>query len=139
MRSVSRFGVLAGCLTLGLAVTVATVTADGQRRGRGQARPTQNLQVLPSDWTQAEVLPVMQRFTQGLGVQCTHCHVNADRSSDEKPAKVLARKMLQMTMAINTTYLEGVGEPVAEGESKVTCFTCHRGTLKPLVVPDGGL
>jgi hypothetical protein len=45
--------------------------------------------------------------------------------------------MLRMTMAINDEYLKDVGTPVPDGEMKVTCFTCHRGELKPLRAPGG--
>jgi hypothetical protein len=34
--------------------------------------------------------------------------------------------------------LKGVGDPAAAGVAKVTCFTCHRGALKPLTAPPAG-
>ena len=107
-------------------------------QGRGGRAP-QNLQVLPKDMTGQQVQMFMRTFTAALGVECTHCHVQ-DRASDEKPTKVMARKMMQMTAAINGDLLKGIGEPAPEGTSKVTCFTCHRGALKPLTapVPGGG-
>jgi len=43
-----------------------------------------------------------------------------------------------MTAAINKDMLKDVGEPVAAGVNKVTCFTCHRGAIKPLNAPGGG-
>jgi hypothetical protein len=126
---------LVGCLAIGLAVTVV---ADEDQRGRGrQARPTQNLQVLPSTYTTADVMPIMQDVARALGVQCTHCHVQ-NRAADEKPQKLVARRMLQMVMAINGEHLDGIGAPAPEGEFKVTCFTCHRGSLKPATQPAGG-
>ena len=130
MRSTTALATAALCV-LGLSVALA---ADGQR---GQPRPTQNLQVLPKDWTTAEVQPFMQGVAAALGVQCTYCH-ERDRSLDSKPQKLLARKMLQMTMAINNEFLTDVGEPAADGAAKVTCYTCHRGSLKPLSVPPEG-
>jgi len=131
MRSTTALVALAVCLF----GTVAALAADDQR---GQPRPTQNLQVLPKEWTTAEVQPVMQGVAAALGVQCTYCH-ERDRSLDSKPQKLLARKMLQMTMTINNDFLKDVGEPVADGQAKVTCYTCHRGALKPLTAPpDGG-
>jgi hypothetical protein len=106
-------------------------------QGRGGGRPPQNLQVLPKDMTGQQVQMFMRTFTAALGVECTHCHVQ-DRSSDEKPTKVTARKMLQMVAAINGDLLKGIGEPPAAGTQKVTCFTCHRGALKPLTAPPPG-
>jgi len=117
------------CLTL-IVVTARPVAAQ-------QPAP-KNLQVLPKDFTNQQVTAVMRTFTAGLGVQCNYCHVQ-DRSSDEMPHKVTARKMLAMEMAINTQFLKDVGEPAPAGQNKVTCYTCHRGTEKPLTAaPAGG-
>ena len=95
-----------------------------------------NLQVLPKDVGQGDLVGTMRNFAIGLSVRCEHCHVGEgsdlsqfDFASDDKPAKAVARKMLGMVMAINQTHLEGVGEP--SDSFKVTCFTCHRGELKP--------
>ncbi len=105
-----------------------------------QQAPPENLQVLSKDMTRAEVTAFMRTVAAALGVQCTHCHVGspADRAKDEKPEKLTARRMLQMTMAINNDLLKGVGAPAAAGTMKVTCFTCHRGSRKPLTAPPAG-
>ncbi len=116
--------------------------AEGQQTppaGRGGQAPT-NLQVLPKDMTQQQVVTLMRTFAQGLGVMCDHCHVGtqADRAKDDKPEKATARKMIKMMMAINDDYLKDVGEPAPAGQQKVTCYTCHRGSTKPLTVPPAG-
>lgn len=125
-----------------------TVAGQGQGQaqgtppaGRGRGGPPQNLQVLPKDWTTQQVQQMMRSFTAGLGVECSHCHTGgqADRAKDDKPEKAVARKMIKMLMAINTDFLKDVGEPAAAGVNKVTCFTCHRGALKPLSAPGGGI
>ncbi len=105
--------------------------------GRGRGGPPQNLQVLPKDWTTQQVQQFMRTFTAALGVECSHCHVGTpqERAKDDNPKKAIARKMLQMTMAINNDMLKGIGEPAPEGTRKVTCFTCHHGALKPLTAP----
>lgn len=123
----------------------AVVFAQGQAaQGRagapaGQAAP-QNLQVLPKNMTRQQVTQVMRTFTGALGVDCDHCHVGTlqERFKDDNPKKGIARKMITMTNAINAEMLKGLGTPAA-GESKVTCFTCHRGAIKPLNAPGGGL
>ena len=52
--------------------------AAGQRGGgRGAAAAPQNLQVLPKEMPQAQVVQAMQEFTGALGVQCAYCHVQA--------------------------------------------------------------
>jgi hypothetical protein len=130
-----------------------------QGGGRGPQGPPRNLKVLPKDWTSQQVQGFMRNFTAGLGVQCTFCHVQ-DRASDEKPEKEIARKMIQMTAAINDQFLKGLPEtshgtmpaatptaspapaapppPNAPNMSRVNCFTCHRGTTHPLTAPGGG-
>ena len=98
-----------------------------------------NLQVLPKDIAQRPLIDLMRSFAQGLGVRCEHCHVGEgndlskfDFAADTKPTKATARKMLKMMFAINDDLLTGVGDPAPAGTRKVTCFTCHRGELKPL-------
>lgn len=115
--------------------------AQGQPPGRqgGRGGPPQNLQVLPKDWTLQQVQQQMRTFTAALGVECLHCHVGtmAERSKDDNPKKAVARQMLRMTIALNKD-LANIGEPLEPGAQKVTCFTCHRGSLKPLTAPPAG-
>ena len=56
---------------------------------------------------------------------CAYCHNPENMASDEKYTKVVARRMLQMTQAINSKWsphVQKVG---------VTCYTCHRGNAVP--------
>jgi photosynthetic reaction center cytochrome c subunit len=58
---------------------------------------------------------------------CNYCHKPGDPlDSDALYTKVVARKMLQMTQAINSENKAHVG---ATG---VTCYTCHRGEHVPV-------
>jgi hypothetical protein len=123
---------------LGVALLMG-VGASIYAQGRGG--PPQNLQVLPKEMTTQQVQQLMRTYTAALGVECSHCHVGtmADRAKDDKPEKLKARKMIQMVAAINNEHLKGMGDPAAApGAPKVTCFTCHRGALKPLTAPAGG-
>ena len=81
-----------------------------------------NLKVLQA----ADLMPVMRMSTAGLGVQCEFCHV-ADRSSDEKPQKVMGRMMMAMMHDVNAKF--------PDGKQHVTCYTCHRGAQQPLSAP----
>jgi len=114
--------------------------AQGQGRQGGRGGPPQNLQVLPKDWTGQQVQAYMRTFTAALGVECTHCHTGTmqERAKDDNPKKGVARKMIQMVNAINGDLLKDIGEPPAPGAAKVTCFTCHRGAIKPLTAPPSG-
>ena len=95
-----------------------------------------NLQVLPKDMDRAQLIGVMKNFTVALGVKCTHCHVETDGkldpASDGKQEKETARAMIRMVHALNMDTFK-----VADmKDAKVTCFTCHRGAVKPLTKPD---
>jgi len=141
MRSSIGLTVLVCAVLVGVAVRTTTLAqTPPPQQGRGQAPAPTNLQVLPKTMTQQEVVTVMRTFTQGLGVMCDHCHVGtqADRAKDDKPEKATARKMIKMMMAINDDFLKDVGTAPEPGKSKVTCYTCHRGAVKPLTVPPAG-
>lgn len=104
------------------------------------ARPLENVKVL-TGWTSADVRAEMQRMNDALGVKCDHCHVQGNFASDEKRPKHTARRMLQLTLDLNTQYFPG--HTPAEGESKlgrVTCYTCHQGAPTPKMTAGlGGL
>jgi hypothetical protein len=98
--------------------------SGGAPRGRGPA--PKNLQVLQPQ----EVGMSMQMAVQGLGLgaNCLYCHVsNEARDLDDKPEKLVARKMFAMVKSINATTFNG--------ENKVVCWTCHRGETKPAAPP----
>lgn len=74
----------------------------------------------------------MNLMVQGLGVTCNTCHVRGNFSSEDKPEKLKARQMLEMTKALNEKYFSDY-QP-KEGESvlgRVTCYTCHKGEQTP--------
>jgi len=125
----------------------APARGGAQAPGRGGAQapvPAKNLQVLPKDWTTAQVLPVMRGMAAALGTECGHCHVwfgngNAmnDFPSDMKPEKAKARVMLRMVMDINktiSTEFTKMGKPASE-IVQVQCATCHRGEIIPKSPP----
>lgn len=135
MRSILATGLI--CAVVVAASVAGTNAQQGGGAQGGQQPPLQNIQVLPKTMTRQEVTTMMRSITAALGVQCNHCHVGspADRAKDDLPAKALARKMMQLTMTINNDLLKDVGTAPADGAMRVTCFTCHRGTLKPLTAP----
>ncbi|WP_439534855.1 photosynthetic reaction center cytochrome PufC [Polymorphobacter sp.] len=63
---------------------------------------------------------------------CNYCHNPANMASDEIYTKVVARRMLQMTRAINANWTPHFNNNYGQSNENagVTCWTCHRG--KPL-------
>ena len=124
------------------------VLAVGYGTGAGRV-PAQipekftNLQVLPKEIQRPALVSVMRSFAMELGVRCEHCHVGEgndlskfDFAADTKAPKAVARTMMKMLVTINNESLKGVGDPARQ--PKVTCYTCHRGTTKPLTAPPSG-
>jgi len=125
---------------LGIVVMTASLAAGqapaagGQRAGGAPPAPMKNLQVLPKDMPQPEVVAIMRVFNAALGVQCGHCHVwtkpgdpSNDMAADTKIQKTVARVMMQMTG-------ESIKKP-ADQIAKVGCATCHRGEAIPVTPP----
>ena len=83
----------------------------------------QVLKGVPAD----QLIPAMQFISASLGVECEFCHVRDQFEKDEKKPKEMARKMIQMQMAINKESFEG--------RSQVTCYSCHRGAHDPVAIP----
>ena len=80
----------------------------------------------------------MNHMVQALGVSCGTCHTRGNFASDDNPKKITARRMLEMTKAINTQFFpDHKPKPGESVLGRVTCYTCHQGeaTLK---LPPGG-
>ncbi len=149
MRSFRSFSLVAAVMVCGLVVAGARASAQVQGQaqqppppgaGRQGGGPPTNLKVLPKDTPRPVLVAMMRVYAASLGVECKHCHVDdmAQRASDENPKKDVARRMIQMTMDLNKT-LDSVGMPAEPDAPKVTCYTCHRGAIKPLTsAPAGG-
>ncbi|GAC1620555.1 MAG: hypothetical protein NVS9B10_02380 [Nevskia sp.] len=56
---------------------------------------------------------------------CAYCHNTANMADDSLYTKVVARRMLQMTQHVNSTWQKHVST------TGVTCYTCHRGNPVP--------
>ena len=79
--------------TVALVACAPGIARAQDARGRGPAPAPRNLQVLPKDMTQQDVVALMQRFTRGLGVQCTYCHIEQTApllSAEEQAAQAAA-------------------------------------------------
>ena len=78
----------------------------------------------------------MNFMTQALGVTCATCHARGNFASDEKPEKLTARRMLEMTKAINKqNFPDHTPKPGESVLGRVTCYTCHQGERTPKLPP----
>jgi hypothetical protein len=78
----------------------------------------------------------MNHMVQALGVTCGTCHVRGNFASDDNPKKVTARRMLEMTKAINTQFFpDHKPKPGESVLGRVTCYTCHQGEATPKLPP----
>jgi len=79
----------------------------------------------------------MNLITQALGVTCGTCHApRGNFASDEKPEKLTARRMLEMTKAINEqNFPDHKPKPGESVLGRVTCYTCHQGERTPKLPP----
>jgi photosynthetic reaction center cytochrome c subunit len=97
--------------------------ADSQKRVEEVFKNIQVLKGIPS----GQLLPAMQFMSSALGVECSFCHVEGHFERDDKKTKKNARDMMQMMFALNKVDFNGKRE--------VTCYSCHRGTQKPVATP----
>ena len=85
-----------------------------------------NVQVL-GEVPVAEFTRLMVDMTQWVAPEqgCLYCHTTTDFASDDLYTKKVARRMLEMTRAVNSQWKSHTGE------TGVTCYTCHRGQNVP--------
>jgi hypothetical protein len=134
---VSAFGIVLVTSSFAL----AQAPAAPPRAGGAPPAPMKNLQVLPKDMPQPQVVAIMRAFNAALGVNCNHCHIwtkpgdpGNDMAADTKIEKTVARVMMQMTNEINTRLAANIKKP-ADQIAKVECATCHRGAAIPVTPP----
>ncbi len=109
-------------LFLGIATALFAQTADVKTAEQVFKNITE-LKGTPAD----QLLPTMQFIAVSLGVTCETCHVAGKPEADDKRAKKTAREMIAMEMAINKNSFRG--------QTQVTCYSCHRGSERPVGVP----
>ena len=113
--------------TLIFIAVLAVLTVRAQQQTAEQR--FKNIQIfkgLPA--TQLE--PTMAFISGSLGVRCNYCHVPNSFDKDDKPTKLTARRMIKMVLDLNKGSFNG--------QSAVSCFTCHRGKPTPVSVPAVG-
>lgn len=95
---------------------------EAERDNRPVNQAYKNIQVLTGVVPAGGLLAAMNIISKSLGVDCAHCHVAREFEKDDKPAKQTARKMIEMVKEANKY-------------ARVSCYTCHKGQLKPVSFP----
>jgi hypothetical protein len=121
-----------------LSLLLPAAAAAQQPGSAGEKRP--KLEVLQS-LPEAQLFPLMNLVATSLGVRCDYCHVQANPDLSQTPSNVggwvwdrddklpkrRAREMMKMVVDLNASRFRG--------ETKVTCYTCHRGSAQPSRLP----
>ena len=128
----TTLGVMGTGIVCLLAVAFASGQAPQQPKPQMAEEVFKNVQILkgiPVD----EFMDTMGMFSAALSLNCIDCHVSEsvgtwEKFGDDTQLKRTARRMLLMVTAINKDNFSGV--------RSVTCYTCHRGDLRPKIVPN---
>jgi hypothetical protein len=135
---------VAGVLSAALSVVAAsgraqreTATLGSPAIGAGQSASDEktaeqvykNIQAL-RELRATDLDGVMNFMCAALGVGCTYCHTNP-WESDQKTAKLAARRMILMTRSINNEHFSR--------NPAITCYTCHRGQHNSVPNPPADL
>src|SRR5438552_10613388 len=134
MSSAKRHLII-GAQTLAVSTLCILLPAHGQ--AGAQEKPLmaedvfKNVQVLKGIPVN-QFMETMGFFSAALGYNCTNCHGDEVLGNWEKYAvdialKRTARRMIQVVNTIN--------KDLFGGREAVTCYTCHRGSPAPKVVP----
>ena len=128
MMNMKIIKLLISLAVFGFASCLMTVMAQSDKPVEQLSKNIQVLKGLPG----SQMLSVMHFMRASLGVRCDYCHIaeNGKYWMDDKPAKQVARQMIQMTAEINKRDFGG--------KTVVTCNTCHQGRAVPAAVPPIG-
>jgi hypothetical protein len=121
--SLARIGAV---ITLAHVISVVSVHAQAPAlEGKTAEQAYKNIQVL-NGTPAVELNQSMHLIKAAVGADCEYCHTG-DRASDAKKPKQIARDMMRLAFDINKNAFEG--------RQVVTCYTCHRGVLRPVGLP----
>ena len=119
-----------------LAAVLCAAFASGQAASGQKPQMAEdvfkNVQVLKGI-SVSEFMGTMGFFSASLSLNCTDCHSSESsgdwaKYADDTPLKRTARRMVVMVNTINKNNFAG--------RRAVTCYSCHRGTIFPKVIPN---
>jgi hypothetical protein len=109
----------------------ARVLRGGVEQPTPQVVEGPNVKVLTGLYAQ-QFQEEMNLMVQALGVSCNTCHVRGNFASEDNEKKLIARRMVEMTKAINKEFFPDYKpKPEESVLGKVTCYTCHKGETTP--------
>jgi hypothetical protein len=111
-------------MVLGLLCAATGPSAQQPQAPTVAGQPPRTVQVL-TDVPTPLMIPTMRVISASLGVECEFCHESNRTLNTAK--KDVARRMMTMTRALNASAFSG--------QTRVTCYTCHRGSNNPLAAP----
>ena len=122
------FGAATFSLMFGGPAIAQTVAPEKPQMAENVFKNVQVLKGIPVN----QFMDTMGFFSAAVGLNCTGCHVaeslqDWSKFAEDIPRKRMARTMIQMVNTFNKT---GFG-----GRRALTCWTCHRGTQAPEVIP----
>jgi hypothetical protein len=136
MMVVRGWGLCAGVLTICLLGTALVRGQAGAATPAGQKpllseQAFKNVRVLRGIPVK-EFMDTMGFFAASLSLNCSDCHSQASASNwanyaDDTPLKQATLRMILMVNALNRANFGGA--------PAVTCYTCHRGSQRPKVIP----
>jgi hypothetical protein len=113
-------------LLFGAALSASSpMHAQAPLEGKTVEQVYKNIQVL-NGTPASELLPAMHLISVSLGVTCEYCHELRKEYEDTKEPKERARAMMKMLADINKNNFGGA--------QLMTCYTCHRGSTKPVTM-----
>lgn len=121
-------------------ITFTAIGMSAIDRRQEDEWPYKNLQILSKKTTEEEMERIMATFNRALGVTCAYCHyttrdetsyASVDFASDDKKEKIIARKMMKMSIALNKKYFNIKVDKHFISNPVLWCRTCHRGYPVP--------
>ena len=126
----TRVLLVLGVVTSLFLLALATLESQAAQRPPLAEDVFKNVQVLRGIPVN-DFMGTMGIFSAALGMSCEDCHRSGDSSwqnyATDSPRKEMARRMVVMMAAINKTHFGG--------RQAVTCFSCHRGSDRPKLMP----
>jgi len=110
-------------------ITLQGTQGSGNQAEQPAEQVYKNIQALKG-MPASQMKAVMNLISTSVGMRCDQCHVLDAYEKDDKRPKQTTRQMIQLTLDVNKNSFEG--------QTQVTCYSCHRGRERPVSSPPLG-